>query len=73
MFSVLIRYGARERRYDILEHEPAGWEIRTEDGHTVVRQVKYDDWHRVERALAGFHREIASLLAAGWQIDASRH
>jgi hypothetical protein len=73
MFSVLIRHGARERRYNILEHGPAGWEIRTEDDHNVVRQAKYDDWHRVERALAGFHREIASLLAQGWQIDGARH
>jgi len=72
MFSVLLRHGTRERRYRILENEPAGWEIRTEEDRTVVRQATYDDWHRVERTLAAFNREIASLMADGWRIEGTR-
>ena len=72
MFSVLLRHGARERRYNIFEKPPAGWEIRTEEDSTIVRHATYDDWHRVERTLAAFNREIASLMAAGWQIEAAQ-
>jgi hypothetical protein len=32
----------------------AGWTIRAERDNATVRQVSYDDWHRVERALQAF-------------------
>jgi hypothetical protein len=32
----------------------AGWDVREERDDTVVRQVNYTDWHRVERAIQVF-------------------
>jgi hypothetical protein len=32
----------------------AGWEVREERDDRVVRDIKYTDWHRVERAIQMF-------------------
>ena len=32
----------------------AGWEVREEQDDRVVRDIKYTDWHRVERAIQMF-------------------
>ena len=34
----------------------AGWEVREECQHQLVRSVTYSDWHRVERAMELFSR-----------------
>jgi hypothetical protein len=31
--------------------------------------VHYDDWHRVERALAAFRLEVSALEQQGWVAD----
>lgn len=37
-----------------ITRDQAGWAVREERDETVVRQVHYSDWHRVERALQKF-------------------
>ncbi len=49
MFSKSLRYQEQTRRYSI-EQTDAGWEVREERDSAVVKQVRYQDWHRVERA-----------------------
>jgi len=35
----------------------AGWEVREEYEHEVIRTATYRDWHRVERAMELFERK----------------
>ena len=35
----------------------------------IIRKARYDDWHRVERALMTFKLEVVSLEQAGWVPD----
>ena len=46
-----------------------GWEASEREDHRVVQQQRYTDWHRVERTLTRFRREIAALLEEGWHRD----
>jgi hypothetical protein len=34
-----------------------------------TRHVHYDDWHRVERAVASLQLEVRELTAKGWLVD----
>jgi hypothetical protein len=45
----------------------AGWDASEHEDQRVVRQQRFTDWHRVERTLTRFRREIAALLEQGWQ------
>lgn len=54
------------RRYTI-ETTAEGWEVREEQDAEVVRQARYDDWHRVERAQRAITIEVNNLLETGWQ------
>jgi hypothetical protein len=47
----------------------AGWEITTEENRQLTRHTWYHDWHRVERTLALFDREVADLTAQGWRVQ----
>jgi hypothetical protein len=37
-----------------------GWRVREERDNVVVREVEYEDWHRVERALMLFNIEAGT-------------
>jgi len=68
MFSVRLRRANQVRDYRIRDAGADGWEVRLEEDRTVRRLERYQDWHRVERALAMFEREVSDLRARGWQI-----
>jgi hypothetical protein len=68
MFARTLRYHEHTRDYSIGPAGREGWEVRLEEDHTLRRLDHYRDWHRVERALAAFEREVAELTACGWQI-----
>lgn len=38
----------------IVTRAAMGWDVREEHDSRVVRQVTYQDWHRVERAMQAF-------------------
>jgi hypothetical protein len=42
------------------------WEVREECDSRVVRQVRYTDWHRVERARSVFALRASLLEDEGW-------
>jgi hypothetical protein len=66
MFTATLCKADRIRRYSISMLGASGWEVTREDeGET--RHVVYDDWHRVERALAMFKLEVSELTQLGWQ------
>lgn len=68
MFDLRLRHAEHSRHYSITSAEGSGWEVRLEEDDTLRRQDHYQDWHRVERALAAFEREVSDLTARGWQI-----
>jgi hypothetical protein len=66
MYTRNFRRAAQTRRFTITNTASAGWEVREEQNSRVVRIVRYDDWHRVERALQNFAREAVALRESGW-------
>jgi hypothetical protein len=45
------------RRLLVYHTDRAGWIVREERSGELVRQLQYQDWHRVERAVLIFTRE----------------
>jgi hypothetical protein len=68
MFDVNVVFANRLRHYSVARTNAAGWEVKLEENHAVRWKENYQDWHRVERALALFEREVNELMASGWRI-----
>lgn len=66
MFSKQLRFAGHVRSFLISQLGREGWEVREEQDEQVIKQVRYKDWHRVERALGIFHLEIGELESQGW-------
>lgn len=62
--KVLVRE-PQTRAFEIAAVAGAGWQVRECDGDAVV-QRHCSDWHRVERAIDRFTREISELQRDGW-------
>ena len=65
-FAKSVRKAEHVRRYSI-RRTNAGWEVRAEQDSQVVRQARYQDWHRVEHARRAFVIELSNLREEGWQ------
>jgi hypothetical protein len=63
--KVLVR-APHVRSFEIAPGPVAGWEVSERAGDSVVQQRHYSDWHRVERVLTRFRREISELRNQGW-------
>jgi hypothetical protein len=68
MFARRLVCADHVRRYSIAVAGALGWEVRLEEDRTLRRLDHYTDWHRVERALALFEREVRELQANGWTL-----
>ena len=66
MYARSFRKAEEIRKFTIRDDGTRGWEVLDERGATVLKSVRYDDWHRVERAKAAFAVEAATLREAGW-------
>src|SRR5262245_30820829 len=66
MFMRTFRKAAHTRRFTIHHSDDFGWEVRDEQNHHVLRCVRTEDWHRVERAYLRFAFEAAALMQSGW-------
>lgn len=64
-FVKSLRNQERTRRYSI-ETTDLGWEVKEERDSQVVKQIRYSDWHRVERARRSIAIELDALRAKGW-------
>jgi len=69
MFDVSLRHANHTRHYSVIPLGPSGWEVKLEEDRELTRHAHYHDWHRVERALAVFQREVSRLRASGWQQE----
>lgn len=72
MFVKELSRGGHTRTFSIKAMGPAGWEVRAEQDNRVLKQVRYNDWHRVERALNMFNLQIDELENAGWVSPVTR-
>ena len=64
-FHKTVRNGQHVRRYSIRSIE-TGWEVHAQQDSHSIRHVRYDDWHRVERARRSMLEGIEALRLDGW-------
>jgi hypothetical protein len=64
-FTRRVRKADQIRRFTI---QPAatGWEVKEEQDNTIVRERRYQDWHRVEQARRAMVIELRQLTENGW-------
>jgi hypothetical protein len=67
MFKKELTNAGHIRRFTIREAGGHGWEVREEQDSQIVRRVRYDDWHRVERALTTMREQVLELEERGWR------
>ena len=72
MFALTLRQANHVRHYSIVRTGLAGWEIRLEEDSKLRRLDHYQDWHRVERAMALFSLETLQLQESGWRVIESQ-
>ncbi len=72
MFAINLQHETHTKRYFISALGDSGWEVCFEEDRELKQRAYYRDWHRVERALAEFQREIVALTGRGWSITAAR-
>jgi len=68
MYQLSLRSASHVRRYSIHQAGTAGWEVKLEQDRQLQRHEVYQDWHRVERALALFEFEVSELKEQGWRV-----
>ena len=66
MYSIALRHDEHTRKYRVTPGQQSGWELTMTEDLKPAKTVKYQDWHRVERAVARFTRQIAELRQQGW-------
>ena len=66
MFNHRLEHQGRTRGFLISTRAAGGWDVLEEQDRRVVREVHYDDWHRVERQLNVFALRVEILKNEGW-------
>lgn len=67
VFKKTLVRATETRSFQVERNPSAGWHTRELANDRVARQQDRTDWHRVERDLARFAREIEDLRRQGWQ------
>jgi hypothetical protein len=67
MFTRTLKQAGHTRSFVVSARRAEGWEVRVEQDSQVLRESRYTDWHRVERALSAIEREVGELEAQGWR------
>lgn len=68
VFSRGLTDGSHTRQFVVDRSPNEGWRIRDSRDTEVLRQVTYEDWHRVELAIRGFTVEAVQLTRQGWRL-----
>ena len=66
MYARTFHKADQTRRFTITNAGGSGWDVREEQDDHVVRNVRYTDWHRVERAKMVFSEQARTLEESGW-------
>ena len=67
MYKRTFRKADQTHRFLITITDGAGWEVREEQDSQVILSVRYNDWHRVERARMAFANQALNLELSGWK------
>ena len=67
MFAKELKQAGHTKRFTISQAGAEGWEVREEQDSHIVKQVFYQDWHRVERAAQIMTMRVSELQENGWQ------
>jgi hypothetical protein len=67
MFAKELKQAGHTKRFTISQAGVEGWEVREEQDSHILRQVFYQDWHRVERAAQIMALRVSELQENGWQ------
>ena len=70
MFSIALRHEQHTRQYAVSASQPSGWELTLQEDRERIKRVHFEDWHRVERAVAVVRLEVEDLTARGWRVEA---
>lgn len=54
------------RSFEVAPLPNVGWEASKRADERVIQSRRYSDWHRVERVVSLFTREISELRRQGW-------
>jgi hypothetical protein len=69
VFSKTLVRASEKRSFEVAAAPVTGWHVLERANRSVIRDQQFSDWHRVERTLLRFAREISDLRQQGW-IDA---
>jgi hypothetical protein len=67
MYKRTFRKADQTHRFVITNAHGSGWEVREEQDSQVISRVRYNDWHRVERARMAFATQARNLQSSGWK------
>ena len=68
MYSIALRHDQHTKNYRVTPARESGWELTLTEDLKPTKTVTYQDWHRVERALAALELEVLELTANGWKV-----
>jgi hypothetical protein len=68
MFHLRLQLAEHIRQYSVSSASPSGWDVQLEEDSELRVNQRYEDWHRVERAIAAFQRDVQLLTERGWTI-----
>ena len=69
MFSIALRNEQHTRQYAVSASKKSGWELTRQEDLDLVTRKHFEDWHRVERAVAALRLEVEDLTARGWRVE----
>jgi hypothetical protein len=67
LFQKTLVRASETRSFQIVHSASSGWQTCELANDRVARQQHRTEWHRVERDLARFVREIDALRLQGWR------
>jgi hypothetical protein len=67
VFEKELTNAGHTKRFSVTDSGPEGWDVRIEQDSRVVREVRYTDWHRVERAMFTMDMQVSELEESGWR------
>jgi len=66
LFQKKLVRASETRSFHVEKSQPAGWRTVATANDRVSHERRRTEWHRVERDLAQFSREIDELRHQGW-------
>jgi hypothetical protein len=66
IFARKFRSEGQTRAFTV-ERDPVGWAAREEANDRIIKVVRCQDWHQVERLMTLFELKASELRQGGWR------